>query len=59
MNEEKILTGKDNDKNNLKLIEQNNEALKDLESKGKTIENEIKEYNKNLLILSNDKLEID
>ena len=57
INEEKTLL-KDRDKNNLKLIEQNNEIIKDLESKEKTIENEIKEYNKNLLILNNDKLKM-
>ena len=55
--EEKIiLNNKDN--NNLKLIEKTNKEIDDVKIKNKLYEKELESYNKNLLILNEDKLKI-
>ena len=55
--EEKInLVNKD--KNNLKLIEQNEREIEDIKMKNKLIEKELESYNKNISILNEDKLKI-
>ena len=57
INEEKIiLINKDNE--NFKTIEKNEEEIKDIKTKNNNIENEIKNNNKNLFILNNDKLKL-
>ena len=55
--EEKIiLNNKDN--NNLKLIEKTNKEIDEFKIKNKLYEKELESYNKNLLILNEDKLKI-
>ena len=57
INEEKILLI-NKEKNNLKMVEKNEEEINDIKIKNNNIEEEIKNNDKNFLILNNDKLKL-